>query len=417
MPSSAIDETVMVRSKRPIRVAHIATIDLTLRVLLGGQLRRLVAEGFDVTGISAPGPDADSLAAEGVRHIAWPHATRAWDLRSDARAFAELIQILRRERFDIVHTHNPKPGVMGRPAAYLVGAPVIVNTVHGFYAAPDDELGRKASVLALEWLSARFSDLELYQSREDLEWSRRLRIAGSGKGRLLGNGADLTWFDPLMVSVRRRLVLRRELGIPKRALVVGTVGRLVAEKGYPELIAAARRVHEVMPTVVFVAVGGPDLDKHDAISQEWLRDAGRDVRFLGWREDVRDVVSLMDIFVLASRREGLARSAIEAAAMEKPLVVTDIRGCREVVREGVEGFLVRPGDSDQLADAIMKLAREDDLRYRMGVAARERALSCFDERAVSDTIVDAYHELLEARGIGPPEPTPRRATPTVRGLR
>jgi glycosyltransferase involved in cell wall biosynthesis len=294
--------------------------------------------------------------------------------------------------------------------------PIVVNTVHGFYASPDDILMRKAPVLALEWMAARASDLELYQSQEDLVWARRLRIGRAARGRLLGNGADLSRFDPRSVSDRRRLALRHELGIPEDVVVVGTVGRLVAEKGYPELIAAARRVRAVMPSVVFVAVGGRDIEKADALAEEVLADAANDVKFLGWRGDVRDLISVMDVFVLASRREGLARSAIEAAAMGKPLVLTNIRGCREIVREGVDGFLVAPGDIAQLSDAIMKLALDEVRRMRMGAAARDRAVERFDEEKVSDRVVHAYRELLRRRGIGSRPAAPRRSTSTSEEL-
>ena len=102
---------------RPIRVAHIATIDLTVHALLLPQLRGLMRLGYDVTAVSATGPFVPAIEAEGVRHLAWRNATRSWDLMADARAFVELIGILRRERFDIVHTHNAKPGVMGRIGA------------------------------------------------------------------------------------------------------------------------------------------------------------------------------------------------------------------------------------------------------------------------------------------------------------
>ena len=105
------------KSARPIRVAHIATIDLTVRVMLRRQLLRLRDEGFEVTAVSAPGPNTAALEADGIRHVPWNNATRAWDLGADVRAFAELVRILRRERFDVVHTHNAKPGVMGRVAA------------------------------------------------------------------------------------------------------------------------------------------------------------------------------------------------------------------------------------------------------------------------------------------------------------
>src|SRR5207344_2538552 len=118
----------------------------------------------------------------------WHHATRAWDPLADLRAFVELVGIFRRGRFDVVHTHNPKPGLMGRIAARLAGVPIVVNTVHGFWASPDDPPRRRLPVMTLEWVGARFSDAELYQSDEDLRWARRLRIGRTGRQHHLGNG-------------------------------------------------------------------------------------------------------------------------------------------------------------------------------------------------------------------------------------
>jgi glycosyltransferase involved in cell wall biosynthesis/ribosomal protein S18 acetylase RimI-like enzyme len=386
-------------SGRAVRVAHLTTTDLTLRYLLLGQLRRLRDEGYEVTGISAPGPHAAELEAVGVRHLAWRNATRSWNLRADLRAAVELWSLLRRERFDLVHTHNPKPGVIGRVAARLAGVPVVVNTVHGLYATPEDPFGKRAAVLGLEWLAARCSQLELYQSEEDLRWSRRLRLAPAGRAQLLGNGTDLDRFDPALVGAGRAAELRRELGLPADALVVGMVGRLVAEKGYRELFAAARAVRRADPRVRFLAVGTPDLDKADAITEAELERAGADVCFAGWRDDVRDLLAAMDVFVLASWREGMPRSAIEAAAMGRPLVLTDIRGCREVARHEREALLVPPRDSEALAAAVLRLAGDPALRRRLATAARARAVERFGEAAVAQRVVDHYRGLL---GGGPP---------------
>jgi glycosyltransferase involved in cell wall biosynthesis len=214
-----------------LRVAHLTTTDLTLRYLLLGQLRRLAAEGYQVTGISAPGPNGAALEAEGIRFVPWRNATRAWNPVADVKALAELVALLRRERFDLVHTHNPKPGVLGRVAARAAGVPLVVNTVHGLYATPEDRLRKRAAVLGAEWLAGRCSDLELYQSEEDLRWAARLRLARRGRSHLLGNGTDVGHFDPARVPPERAAALRRELGIPADAVVVGGVGRLVAEKG------------------------------------------------------------------------------------------------------------------------------------------------------------------------------------------
>lgn len=382
-----------------LRVAHVATIDATHRFLLLAQLRRLREAGFDVSAISAPGPHTADLEAEGIRHITWHHATRAWDPRKDVAAMRELIGILRDGGFHVVHTHNPKPGMMGRVAARIARVPVVVNTVHGYYATPEDRLGRRLPVLGLEWMGARFSDLELFQSAEDLAWAKRRGLVRSDRARLLGNGTDLERFNPSTVPRDRLRALRRELGIPEGALVVGTIGRMVAEKGYREFFAAAREVRREMPEVRFLAVGPSDPAKPDAIRQEEISATRSDVVFAGWREDAPDLLALMDVFVLASWREGMPRSAIEAAAMGTPMVLTDIRGCREVVRDGVEGFLVPPRDARSLAAAITTLLQDGALRHRLGKAARRRAHERFDERRVAETVVEAYRVLLDAKGL------------------
>ncbi|HXF56082.1 MAG TPA: GNAT family N-acetyltransferase [Actinomycetota bacterium] len=386
-------------SSRPIRVAHVTTVDLTLRFLLLAQLRRLRDEGYEVVAISAPGPWAADLRAEGIRHIPWPGATRAWDPRADVRAGAELLRILRRERFDLVHTHNPKPGILGRVVARAAGVPCVVNTVHGLYATPDDPLPKRAAVLGLEALASGFSDLELFQSEEDLRWAVARGVVARDKAVYLGNGTDVRHFDPAAVSAERLAALRRELGIEEAAPVVGTVGRLVAEKGYRELFRAVRAVRRAVPGIVFLLVGETDPDKPDAIGREELADLGPAVRVTGWRPDVRDLLALMDVFVLASWREGVPRSAIEAAAMGRAMVLTDIRGCREVARHDREALLVPPRDAPSLAGAVTELLRDPERRRRLGQGARRRALARFDERRVEEVLLACYEEVLGRKGL------------------
>jgi glycosyltransferase involved in cell wall biosynthesis/ribosomal protein S18 acetylase RimI-like enzyme len=382
------------------RIAHVSTVDLTPRFLLLGQLRELRDAGLDVSVVCAGGPWVSDLEEEGIRHVPWRHATRAWDPMEDVRAFHELVQILRRERFDLVHTHNPKPGILGRIAARRAGVPCVVNTVHGLYAIPTDPLAKRAAVLSAEWLAARFSDLELYQSEEDMAWALKRRVATPSRTALLGNGTDIARFDPGSVPPERRIALRRELGIPDGSLVVGTIGRLVLEKGYREFFTAARTVRGVRKDVRFIAVGEIDGDKADAVPVVEVEQARPDVLVTGWREDVPDLLAIMDVFVLPSWREGLPRSAIEAAAMGRPLVLTDIRGCREVIRDGVEGILVPPRNAARLAGAIDRLVSDASLRERMGAAARVRAVDRFDEARVADEVLRRTQELLRRKGIG-----------------
>jgi glycosyltransferase involved in cell wall biosynthesis len=379
-----------------IKVAHVATIDLTHRYMLLPQLRRLRDEGYEVTALSAAGPHVPELVEEGIQHIALRHATREWHPTSDARLALELRQIFRRERFQIVHTHNPKPGVIGRPAARAAGVPIVVNTVHGFYATPDDPLTRRAPVMSLEAVAARFSDLELFQSAEDLGWARRIGAVPADRARYLGNGIDLSRFDPKRTDPSRIAELRMELGIPEDALVVGTMGRLVAEKGLHELLEASDIVRSRFPSTSFVAVGPDDGAKADAVTRSSVSDR---LICTGFRTDIPDLLGMMDLFVLPSWREGMPRSAIEAAAMGRPLVLTDIRGCREIVRDGHDGLLVPVRDPARLADAILRLLRDPLTRERFGRRAREAAVERFDEDRVCDTVVASYRELLTRRGL------------------
>ena len=374
-------------------VVHLTTVDMSLALLLLPQLVAFRDAGYDVVGVSAPGPHVPTLTGHGIRHVALPRSTRAADLQADLATARDFLRICRRLRPDIVHTHNPKPGVYGRIAARLACVPHVVNTVHGLYAQPDDPLARRAVVYALERLAVTCSDAELLQNPEDLPVLRRLRVP-ERKLHLLGNGVDLTRFDPERHAAARAEV-RRELDIADDEVVVGLVGRLVAEKGYREMFAAARRVRARRPQVRFVAAGPSDPHKPDAITPEEFAAAEADgVAFLGMRDDVERLYAAMDCYVLASWREGFPRSAMEAAAMGLPIVATDIRGCRQVVDHGRTGLLVPLRDPDALAEGIDALVSDGDRRLEMGAAARAKALAEFDDRRQVEITLDIYERLL-----------------------
>jgi len=398
-----------------VTLAHLTTVDLSLRYLVLAQLEAGVAAGWRTLGISAPGGFVAEVEAAGVRHVALPTSSRGWGLRADVGAAVDLWRILRREKVDILHTHNPKPGLYGRILGRLAGVPIVVNTVHGLYATEGDPLPKRIVVYALEALAARFSDAELVQSEEDLRLMHRLRISRPHRTYLLGNGIDLRRFDPGRFDEAHRLAVRRSLGVGDHQVLVGTVGRLVAEKGYEELVAAASQVDD---RFAFIAVGPDDPDKADALGADFHeRAAAAGVRTLGMRTDVDELYNAMDLFVLPSHREGFPRAAMEAAAMGLPIVATDIRGCREVVAPEVNGRLVRVGDPTELAAAIVDIGGDQVRRRKMGVASRERAGRLFDEGRVVHTVFAAYHGVAMRKGVAavasaaPPmlEPYIRRA--------
>jgi glycosyltransferase involved in cell wall biosynthesis len=381
-------------TSRP-RLVHVATSDATLSLLLGPQLRAFAAAGFEVIGASAPGRYAAQLESWGIEHRPLQYATRMFAPLTDARLLFELRQLFRELRPDIVHTHTPKPGYFGRLAARSSGVPAIVHTVHGIFALPEDRWTKKTVVYALDRIASAWSDVELSQNPEDIPVLRKLGVA-SRKLRLLGNGIDLARFNRGRVSPHRS-AMRADLGLTECEIVCGAVGRLVWEKGYKEVFDVAAKFRHECPQLRFIIVG--PREERDAIPQDEIDRVAAlgNVTFLGQRDDVEDLYAAMDMYVLASYREGFPRSAMEAAAIGLPLVVTDIRGCRQVVDHGVNGFRVPVRDSAALGKALKVLASNPDLRQTMGEASVKKAAREFDQQRVIDITLKVYDELLRAR--------------------
>lgn len=357
---------------------------MSLALLLATELRADVEAGHEVIGISAPGRYVDQVEALGVRHVAVPALTRSWDLRSDARAARQLWGAIRRLDLDVLHTHNPKTGVLGRVLGRLARVPVVVNTCHGLWAGPDDGRLKRMAVLGIEGVAARFSHAELFQNaadRDALAWAVPDR-----KAQVVGNGVDLERFrfDPA-----GRARVRAEWGVPEDTVVVGSVGRLVAEKGVAELSVAASLLG-ARARVVWV--GPTDEAKADQIAAPV---AG--VELVGERADMPAVYSALDVFVLASHREGFSRSAMEAAACGRPMVLTDIRGCREIGEHGRHLLLVPPRDGRAMGKALGSLVDDPGQRELLGTAAAARARASFDQRAVARRSLATYQEVLARR--------------------
>jgi glycosyltransferase involved in cell wall biosynthesis len=378
-------------------VIHLTTTDMSLDWLLGPQLRAFADAGYEVVGMSAPGPHVANLEAMGIEHIAVPSFTRSTDPRQDLRAIRELVVLLRRYRPDILHTHNPKPGILGRLTGRLTGVPLVVNTQHGLYAQPSDRWRRRLPVYAAERFAAMFGHVELVQNPEDVDTLVHTLKVPARRVRLLGNGVDLSRFDPASVPAGTRERLCAEWGIAEGEVVCGVVGRLVREKGIVELLEAARELRASGVPARFVVVGPTDPDKADALDPAIFdRAAADDVVFTGQRIDMPECYAAFDLFVNASWREGFPRSSMEAAAMGLPIVASDIRGNRQVIADGETGVLVPVRDAAAFARAIGSLVADPELLARQSTAARARALAEFDQQSVIDRTLDAYRLLDRA---------------------
>jgi glycosyltransferase involved in cell wall biosynthesis len=382
------------------KVAHITTIDLSLRHLLLNQMCSIQQAGFEVYGISAPGPDVSVIEATGIRHFA-VGMTRNFTPLADLKALWQIYRILKRERFTIVHTHTPKPGLLGQLAARLAGVPIVVNTIHGFYFHDKMPARWRRFYIALEKIAARCSDFILSQNREDIQTAVREKICHPEDIGYLGNGIDVVRFDRARLNPDLLKQKRRELGLPEGAPVVGFVGRLVAEKGIIELFKAAAIARQRIPALRLLLVGDVDHVKPDALQPTIAAEYGlaEACVFAGWRQDMPEMYALMDVFVLPSHREGFPRAPMEASAMEVPCIVTDIRGCREAVEHNRNGVLVPLGNFKALAEAIIDLLMNPAKAGRMAQAGRQMAMTRFDERLVFEKVKSEYKRLLKAKGL------------------
>ncbi|MEM8609710.1 MAG: glycosyltransferase family 4 protein [Myxococcota bacterium] len=383
------------RTGKP-RVAHVTTVDLSLRFLLLNQLRRLRDDGYDVVGISAAGPDVDVLEEHGIPHFAVPMTRRMTPL-TDLRCLIELVRVMKREQFDVVHTHTPKAGLLGQLAARLAGVPVVANTLHGFYFHDDMKPVPRRFYIWMERIAARCSDTILSQNREDIATAITERIARPEQLQWLGNGIDVARFDRTKVPESDLDALAASVGLDRSAPVVGFVGRLVEEKGILDLLEAMKDVAIAFPSVQILVVGPYDEEKPDALRPDVADRYGLTdrCRFLGMRHDMPELYALMDVLVLPSYREGFPRTPMEASSMGVPSVVTDIRGCREAVVPEQNGLLVPVADPAAVSSAVRLLLGDNELRATMGQAGRKLAEDRFDEQKVFDRVLAEYERLLQ----------------------
>jgi glycosyltransferase involved in cell wall biosynthesis len=381
----------------PLKVLHVSTVDLGISFLLP-QLRALQRDGFEVHAACADGPLVPSFEREGVK-VHRVTVTRDLTPLADLKLLWRLFKLMRRERYTVVHAHTPKMELVGQAAARLAGAPVVLYTNHGLIF-----LGRTRRLERLMFKTAArvaglFSDKVISQSAEDCSTVVREKIYRRGKVAFLGNGIDITRLRAERFTPEQVRAKRRELGIPEGDKVVGMVGRYVWEKGYREFFEAARLILKEDERVSFVTVGVPLESERDPVDFSVLRELGVEDKFfvLKSRSDMPELYSLMDVVALPSYREGFPRSLMEAASMSKPVVASDVSGCRQAVVEGESGFLVPVKDSAALASKIKLLLEDSALAARLGGRGRSLAEERFDVEKVIERLRGFYDELLRKK--------------------
>jgi glycosyltransferase involved in cell wall biosynthesis len=392
-------------SDSPARVLHVIT-----RLIRGGAdentiltVERMDPVRWDSHILAGRGSEIDSFSEDLRSRTRVMHdLVRDPDPLRDVLALAKLLRILRTERWDLVHTHTAKAGFLGRIAARAAGIPHVVHTLHGVTFHEHLPKPIRYFYIALERLAARGCDA-LITVGEDV----KSKYLAEGIGRpeqyvTIESGMDVEPFDTaLLERASTRGAVRAELGLCDEDIVVGMVSRLEPRKGWTFLLEAVARLAPSFPSLHLVSVG-------EGAQQAELEAAARRfgiasrVHFAGYRPDIARVIAAFDIAVLTSLWEGLPRVLVQYSLSEKPIVTFEVEGAREVVADGVTGWIVAPRDVDALVDRLQRLASDPALRGEFGRAGRERVLGRWDAERMIRRITEVYENV--SRG-GSPSPS------------
>ncbi|MBL8687760.1 MAG: glycosyltransferase family 4 protein [Rhodospirillaceae bacterium] len=347
--------------------------------------------GYRVVVATRIGDHAKTIEAEGFKPVPVRLRRGLRNPFADIAAILDLVGVYRRERPDIVHHLSLKPVVFGTIAARLARVPVIVNALTGLGLLYSDAAGasrwlRGPVSLALRVLSASPRVWTLLQNSDDLATLRAARVGAEERSVLIrGSGVDVRRFSPT----------EEMPGTPVAAMVA----RLVRLKGVTDLVAAARLLKQRGTPLRVALVGSPDPDNPTSVTESEIRAWVADgvVEWWGQRSDIPRVWAEAAIAVQPSRGgEGVPKALLEAAACARPLVTTDVPGCRELVRDGVNGLVVPPENPEALADALARLAADPELRRRLGREARRIVEAEHTDVAVASATLEIYRRALSA---------------------
>jgi glycosyltransferase involved in cell wall biosynthesis len=386
----------------PIRVLHPIT-----RLIIGGAQENTmltadlmnkgaVGDGrYKVEIVSGPqtGPEGsliEEVQARGTPLTIMPELLREVSPANDLKALLKLAKMMRRGRYQIVHTHSSKAGVLGRVAAKMARAPVIVHTVHGWSFHQRLSPRKLRFYVALEKLGDWCGHVAILVAEKDREKGLAQGIKNAANYPVIRSGIELDRFGHPQISPAE---MRRQLGIPADALVVGSVTRLSPQKAPLDLMDAFAHIRQQFPDAWFLVVGDGPLRPEVEARIQRLGLTGR-IILTGLRRDVPELMAAMDIFTLSSLWEGLPRVLPQAMATGLPIVSARADGTAEAIHEGQNGFLVEPGQPKSLAAQVVQLLQNEALRREMGAYGRQLAPEFGAEKMVQE--IDALYQRLLA---------------------
>ena len=300
-----------------------------------------------------------------------------------------MYNLLKSNKYDIIHTHSTTAGICGRIAAKMAGVPIIIHTVHGFAFHEFMKPLKKKFLIFLEKTAAKLCDHMITVSNLNLEEIITKKISTRNKLTNIYSGINLDKFN--IKKPKEEII--KGLDIPEDHMIVGLVARLSNQKAPQYFVEAAKLVLEQKANVIFLIVGDGPL-KEDLIKQ--IGDETR-IRILGARKDIPEILHILDVFALSSIYEGLGRAMTEAMISSKPVVAPRVNGIPEVVEDGKTGFLIEPRDSKALAKRILILLNNDDMRIKMGRDAFMKVVPAFSDTNMVESIDKLYCKILKEK--------------------
>jgi N,N'-diacetylbacillosaminyl-diphospho-undecaprenol alpha-1,3-N-acetylgalactosaminyltransferase len=378
-----------------LKIALILNDDFSMYHFRGGLIRALVKRGFSVTAIVPPGNYIQKIEALGARCIPVKMNRFVTPLR-DLKLIFSLYKIFKREKFHIVHNMTIKPNIYGTCAAHCAGIETIVCLVSGSgFALSDIDSGTKTFkylILQMYRKALSISSITWFQNADDFRSFIDKGLIKEHKGVVIRSGGINT-DDYKMTSVLEHSIkaLKQELKIPKDAkCVLMLAARQIWSKGVKEFVEAASAMRHKYRGWYFVMLCPKEDYSPDAVSQDFI-EAHRHEQLIvvdKFRDDVKTFVAMADIMVLASYYpEGVPRSLLEGLSMGKPIITTNHTGCKEVVDEGKNGFLIPIKDSQQITERLEMLFLDDKMRKDFGKYSRKKAKYEFSEEMVVENVI------------------------------
>jgi len=307
---------------------------------------------------------SEALGIPGLKVELIPWLVRPINPLKDIMAFLALFRLIKREKFDIVHTHSSKAGILGRWAAKFARVPVVMHTIHGFAFHDKQNWLSKKLYVYLERISAKITSRLIAVSQAIIRKGLKAKIGQADQYQCIYYEVEKEKF----FLQRDKFAIKKSLGFKGR--VIGTISCFKPQKALQDFLKAAALVKRKFPQVIFVIIGDGFLKPHLMRLSEKLG-LDENLVFTGWREDIPELLAAMEIFVLSSLWEGMPISILEAMAAKLPVVATAVDGIREIVLDKETGFLVSPGDYQGLAQAIINLVKDEALAQEMGRKGQE----------------------------------------------